>query len=78
MTCCKLHNFIIDNGGGATVPLPSRNDNNGHSEPADYTVHLQDDCGLDVQMHRRRCDLDTSALREHMTHQIHVLVGRRP
>ena len=60
------------------VPPPSGLDNAQHTLPADIHVYLQDECDLDMALHRRRRDLDSSHLRDDMTAEIESCARRRP
>lgn len=45
------------------MPELSGVDNNCLEEPVENTVHLQDTCDMQYEHHRRRRDLETSAIR---------------
>lgn len=78
IVCCKLHNFIIEKGESLCVPPPSQFDVQLHSDNPEYEVHLQDRCDTELNIHRRRRDLESSTIRDELTNMIHHLGLRRP
>jgi len=75
--CCKLHNFII-NEGFLNIYQPTHIDERHHEDEPDTSVHLQGDCDGEGSVRRRRRDLDTCPIRDSFTAEIEELELRRP
>jgi len=75
--CCKLHNFII-NEGFLNIYQPTHIDESHHEDEADTSVHLQGDCDGEGTVRRRRRDLDNCPVRDAFTTKIEELQLRRP
>jgi hypothetical protein len=61
-----------------TVPRPSCVDISSHQEQADMEVLLQDQLDTDERLRKRRCDTETSRLRQTFTNSIELNAFRRP
>jgi hypothetical protein len=77
LLCMKLHNFVLDSGDMG-IPAPCAADTSGHTHDPDYEVHEQDQADTQEALHRRRRDIESSALRAELTAEIKDLGLVRP
>jgi hypothetical protein len=72
-----LHNFAIENDSLA-IPEPNVIELQNQTTPADQSFQFQDEVDMDDVLHRRRCDLEASGLREVFIEEIRDAGIRRP
>ena len=59
MRCAKLYNYVLTSSEGSPSVAPQSDiDISGHTEAANYAVTLQDACDTELNMRRRRKDLE--------------------